>query len=322
MGAGPFRRSYFSTRPCGGARWVGRTFANLCCGVNLDHPGLAYDPGGEVTVLFGGGGSNATFEYDGESWKAYTPNPAPSPRYYPVLVPDPGGGGVLLFGGLAYPDFKGLSDTWRYHPASHTWQQLAPAVSPPINWTWESAADTGRGVAVLVSASGTWEWDGVTWRQAVPAAGTPQVYLHAVAHDERRGRTVLFGGRKSGDGTLSDDTWEYDGAVWELVAQGTRPPARVDHALVFHQTTGVVLTFGGRSASAPLSDVLAWDGSGWSEVTPCDSQGPQRWTDYAVYDARRDVMVTLGWGGELAIWELGLGSRKPPHRVRRHLGGR
>lgn len=322
VGAGPFRRSYFSTRPCGGARWVGRTFANLCCGVNLDHPGLAYDPGGEVTVLFGGGGSNATFEYDGESWKAYTPNPAPSPRYYPVLVPDPGGGGVLLFGGLAYPDFKGLSDTWRYRPASHTWQQLAPAVSPPINWTWESAADTGRGVAVLVSASGTWEWDGVTWRQAVPAAGTPQVYLHAVAHDERRGRTVLFGGKKSGDGTLSDDTWEYDGAVWELVAQGTRPPARVDHALVFHQTTGVVLTFGGRSASAPLSDVLAWDGSGWSEVTPCDSLGPQRWTDFAVYDARREVMVTLGWGGELAVWELELRDPKPAHRVRRHLGGR
>lgn len=322
VGAGPFRRSYFSTRPCGGARWVGRTFANLCCGVNLDHPGLAYDPVSEVVVLFGGSGSNATYEYDGESWRATTSTPAPSPRYYPVVVPDPGGGGVLLFGGLAYPDYRGLADTWRYRPATHTWQQLAPAVSPPVTWTWESAADAGRGVAVLVSPSGTWEWSGVTWRQAVAAAGTPQVYLHAVAHDARRGRTVLFGGKKSGGGALSSDTWEYDGSAWRLAASGTRPPARVDHALVDHQKAGAVLVFGGRSDSAPLSDVWAWDGSTWSAMAACDSRAPERWTDYAVYDARREVMVTIGWGGELAVWELVLANPLPAHRVRRHLGGR
>lgn len=321
MGAGPFRRSYFSTRPCGGARWVARTFADLCCGVTLDHPGMASDPESEVTVLFGGGASNATYEYDGESWRRYTSTPAPSPRYYPVLVPDPGGGGILLFGGLAYPDFKGLGDTWRYRPATHTWQQLAPAVSPPVNWTWEAATDTSRGVVVLVSSSGTWEWDGARWHQAVAAAGTPQVYLHAVAHDARRGRTVLFGGNKSGGG-LSSDTWEYDGSTWTLAAAGTRPPARVDHALVDYQKAGVVLVFGGRSASAPLSDVWTWDGSTWSALPACDSRAPERWTDYAVYDAGREVMVTIGWGGELAIWELELGSRQPPHRVRRHLGCR
>lgn len=36
-----------------------------------------------------------------------------------------------------------------------------------------------------------------------------------MAHDSRRGRTVLYGGH---DGeAVFGDTWEWDGARWELV---------------------------------------------------------------------------------------------------------
>jgi M6 family metalloprotease-like protein len=325
VGAGPFERTYFSTRPCGPARWVVRSFPDLCCGATLDHPGLAYDPTSETTVLFGGSASTATYEYDGTSWRAFKTVPAPTPRRYPIMAADPTGGGVLLFGGLSHATGTGLNDTWRYSPLTRKWQQLAPGASPPGSWIWTAAADTGRGVVLLVSSIGTWEWNGSGWRNLGVAAATPPVYDAAVAYDARRRRTVMFGGVPSSGGALSDATWEFDGSVWKQAGEGTRPPARSDHAMVYQQAAGVTLLLGGWSGSGQLYDLWAWDGSAWSEVPVCDSRAREQWANYAAYDAKRDVVVTGGrmaigaWGEALATWELEVESPLPTRSVRRHI---
>jgi len=321
-GAGPYGRSYFATRPCGPARWEVRTFNGLSCGVTLDHPGIAYDAVNQVVVQFGGGASNATYEYDGAGWTAVAAAPAPSARTYPVLVPDPAGGGLLLFGGLSAATGAALNDTWRYQPATRTWVQLAPASAPPGSWTWRAGADTDRGVVVLVSYLGTWEWNGSNWRNLGPAAGTPPLYAYAVAYDPGLQRVVLFGGLALSNGAASDDTWEFDGTSWSQASLGPGPAARIDHTLVYHDAAGVTLLFGGRGANGRLSDVWAWHDGSWSRVPVCDSRAPLRWYDHAAYDPVRDVVVTGGWGGELATWELRVQGPLPLRPARRRASGR
>lgn len=321
-GAGPYSRSYFATRACGPARWDVRTFANLSCGVTLNHPGIAYDEVNQVVVQFGGGASTATYEYDGSSWTAVTTSPAPTARTYPVLVPDPAGGGLLLFGGVSAATGAALNDTWRYQPATRTWVQLNPPSAPSGTWTWRAAADTTRGVVVLVSYLGTWEWDGSTWTDRGPGAGTPPLYAYAVAYDVGRRRVVLFGGARLSNGSLASETWEYDGSSWSQVSQNSGPAARIDHSLVYHDAAGVTLAFGGRGMSGRLSDVWAWYDGSWSQVPVCDSTVPLRWFDHAAYDPLRKVVVTGGWGGELATWELRVQGPLPVRPARRRASGR
>ena len=67
------------------------------------------------------------------------------------------------------------------------------------------------------------EWDGHRW-SSIAIGVSPGVRLDsAMAYDEQRGVTVLFGGS---DGADRNDTWEWDGATWKVVTPtGLLPPA-------------------------------------------------------------------------------------------------
>lgn len=74
-----------------------------------------------------------------------------------------------------------------------------------FGFTWENYGDPWQ--------SETWEFDGVDWQQVQPLASPPPRSGHAMVFDERRGVTVMFGG-KTQDGVLLNDLWEYDGTTW------------------------------------------------------------------------------------------------------------
>jgi len=56
-------------------------------------------------------------------------SPEPPPRCYSPMAYDPTSGKILLFGGYALD--RTLADTWLYDPATRTWQQRRPKLSPP-----------------------------------------------------------------------------------------------------------------------------------------------------------------------------------------------
>src|SRR5207244_2061868 len=86
-----------------------------------------------------------------------------------------------------------------------------------------------------VPAADTWQYDGVAWVQAMPAASPPAMQGHVLAYDSWRGRSVLFGT------STDDDIWEYDGATWTRIQSARHPTLRSSSALAFDAERGVAV---------------------------------------------------------------------------------
>jgi hypothetical protein len=130
---------------------------------------------------------------------------------------------------------------------------------------------------------------------------------HALAYNEGRGRTVLFGGIGP-DGVPKGDTWEWDGEVWHaLSADGPSP--RKWPAAAYDAVRGRVVLFGGREgvgrAGSSRGDTWEWDGKAWRRLS---SDGPSGRDHHGmVYDRAREAMVLFGgWDGQSVVgdtWE-------------------
>jgi len=109
----------------------------------------------------------------------------------------------------------------------------------------ETPAATGQGSEY---PDDLWAWNGKSWRQLQPPAGTPRPIGREVPHlafDDARGRLVMFGGRRRPD--ILYATWEWDGERWHEKAD-----AGLDHVL--HAGTAydarrrrIVTVLGGRN---------------------------------------------------------------------------
>src|SRR5688572_27283858 len=114
-------------------------------------------------------------------WVQQAPAPSPSARAAAAMAFVPQNG-LVLFGGSA-PLLN--NETWSYDGT--TWTQLSPAASPSGRFGAQLVYDSTRSVAVLYGGlasnisippptSETWEWDGLTWTQAAPAANAGPRY--------------------------------------------------------------------------------------------------------------------------------------------------
>jgi len=120
---------------------------------------------------------------------------------------------------------------------------------------------------------------------------------------------VLFGG-VSAPGpdrqqTFLDDTWTWDGARWQKVAEGG-PRGRYAHGMVFDERRGVVLLYSGAAAhsGAPLADMWRWDGLKWTEIPLTGPAPGPRYQPIMVYDAARGrTVLTGGMGSAGDTWE-------------------
>ena len=63
----------------------------------------------------------------------------------------------------------------------------------------------------------TWQWDGQSWTQ-VNDIGPRARSEAAMAYDDQRQQTVLFGGTSGS--VAFNDTWEWNGEDWTQVADG------------------------------------------------------------------------------------------------------
>jgi hypothetical protein len=130
------------------------------------------------------------------------------------------------------------------------------------------------------------------WAQRHPSSSPAGRYQHALAYDEQRGRTLLFGGFIATG--PSAETWQWDGANWTPRITWAYPPARASHAMAYDSRRGRVVMFGGQDGQGGLfGDTWEWDGSNWIQQTSASAPSP-RYQHAMAYDAARGRVVLFG----------------------------
>jgi hypothetical protein len=184
------------------------------------YPGMAYDSGRGVTVLFGGesgipwASQGDTWEWNGTTWilRATT---GPSARDRFVMAYDSSRQRTVLFGG--HIAGVALDDTWEWDGSSWT---MVTSGGPPARYSYSATYDSARGKVVMFGGftgsqllGDTWEWDGSSWTLAATSGPSPR--STTLSYDSMARRTVLHGGTINAlSGTLAGDTWTWDGSVW------------------------------------------------------------------------------------------------------------
>jgi hypothetical protein len=312
------------------------------------HPGaMAYDPARDRTVLFTGYWGhlpwyNDTWEWNGatKTWTDVTPpsGSSPSARIGCGMVYYPPVGEIVMFGGGYGDPWTELyfNELWTWNGTG--WSQIGPdagssAPWPPARADAAMVYDSSRGVLVLFGGyrdngatllNDTWElrYDGINWaweEKCVGCLDRPAARQgHAMAYDEQRGLSVLFGGLNGqpGDWHNFSDTWTWNGTTWTCVAvdgDPLSPSPRLSHEMTYDVARQVVVLFGGMHyPSLPVDDaVWEWDGLRW--VSRRSSLNPSPRTSFGlVYDSSRHVCVLFGGddGSNPGLlndtWEYGL----------------
>jgi hypothetical protein len=261
---------------------------------------MAYDSGRGVTVLFGGGASDArlndTWEWDGSRWAQRAPPVAPPSRSGHSMAFDSARQVTVLFGGSgACQTGNGvctLNDTWTWDGSIWTPEAGSPQV-PEVNGPM--AFDAGREVAVLVGSSASaqsllvWEWNGAMWNLRTPAQSPPASFGNALTatYDPVRAVTVVSEAFFDAQGFERTQTWEWDGTTWSLVATSI-PTVNNFFASVFDSGSGHVTLL----ETDPLS-ALTFTGSAWNKAA--SSPADVALSDYAAsFDTRRNVAILFG----------------------------
>ncbi|MEL6184055.1 MAG: hypothetical protein AAFU79_05465, partial [Myxococcota bacterium] len=204
--------------------------------------GATWDPVRGLGVVFGGfrgSALDATWLWDGFSWREAASTVRPPARLAPALSAHPGLGGVVLFGG----SFEvGL---------------------------------TGEGQLF----GDLWLLDEDGWRELEPEGPGPSPRrAPAMAYDEARGRLVVFGGCADlfCEGELPRDTWELvEGRVWERRELTEAPPGRNGGQMFYDPRGRRMLLFGGSTditSDSPLADVWAYDGEEWTQLAEANPE--------------------------------------------------
>ena len=245
------------------------------------HHALAWDPGRQAVVLFGGQGGSCqsepthacgdTWAWDGERWEGVESAEHPTGRGYGRLTYDEEREELLLLGGS---DTDGpRTDSWALRAegwvrrfadlAIPEWGQAAhsSALGTVVLFGFrdEEACDETAGCGRTLTL-GPLGWEERAERAAYLVVGASFVW------DGRREVGVRHGGWPSDDYRGEAGTWEWDGWTWHLRAEAAAAPARRDHAAAYDPDRGVMVVFGGHDSDQEiLGDTWEWDGETWTE---------------------------------------------------------
>lgn len=134
--------------------------------------------------------------------------------------------------------------------------------------------------------------------QPLPTADAP-MSRHAfdLAGFTRGGAALLFGG--IADTTLYSDTWQWDGANWQMLRPAHSPGTLDGHAMVYDAAHDQIVLFGGCPPSGePSAATWIWNGSDWIQLHPQHSPDA-RMNHVMAYNP--DTGKTLMYGGTTLV---------------------
>ncbi|MCB9840267.1 MAG: immunoglobulin domain-containing protein [Phycisphaeraceae bacterium] len=230
--------------------------------------------------------------------------PGPPARVAHAMVLDTARGHIVLHGGED-DDEEALLDTWTWNGSAWSLASTkGPAIRGPVMaydpiaqralavpgngelWAWNGAAWTRLGTDApvmehhyvafdlarnrLVVAGWTWdvhEWDGQTWTTIQPPFSRA-ISQGTMVFDPRINRCVLFGGIDPGDAfvTISNKSWEWDGAQWRQGPGTAIGYGRYLHAMAWDPQRQRAVVFGGFGNPGAFADT--WSSAIAGDVRP------------------------------------------------------
>ena len=239
-----------------GTVWIHR--ADTGPSPRISYSQMDFDTDQKRVVLFGGTGTTGnpyqengdTWEWNGTTWTQVAATGPPA-RSGGVLAYDSGRHLSVLYGGAVTFVGQIFHDTWELQ--GNDWKQRFPlaGVTPGNRSVFGLAYDSSRSRTVLFGGQdinggtlgGTWEWDGISWKQVASTGPSNRAYA-TMAYDSARHRVVEFSGATADGLTGFGDTWEWNGVDWTQVAT-TGPGPRTGLGIAYDSARGKTVIFGG-----------------------------------------------------------------------------
>jgi hypothetical protein len=254
--------------------WSGSTWIQLSPKKSppaRDDAAMAYDPSIKKLVLFGGtgdsGGSylNDTWEWNGATWREVSTSRSPGTRMDSMMKFDQATKQLILFGGIG--SIGDYGDTWTFGHGN--WTPVPSTSSPAARYSGTLAYDTSTNQFLLFGgwANGgatyygdTWTWSGSTWVQLFPTTSPPVRARATMSFDSSTGQMILFGGWQPQAPAWTNDTWEWNGSTWKVIAPAVSPPPRADAAMAYDTSSRQLILFGGITpANENGADTWVWN---------------------------------------------------------------
>lgn len=280
---------------------------------------MVYEIANERILIFGGargiwpnvGLYNDTLRLDGNTWVEVQSTLLPVGRVEPSFCYDSLRNVSVMTGGANTENSANhhVGGTFEIGPSGWILRTMGGVNARHAH---NMAFDSNRGRIVLFGGKhidpGTWEWDGVIWRDVTPATPSPPSRNNlGFAFDESRGKVVMYGG---GNATFAPigDTWEWDGTNWQQILV-TGPTARLGQGMVYDSyRRRIVLHAGQDHVVGRRNDTWEFDGTTWTQrVIPGPLPPPRQAFGFA-YDRHRNRFIVAGGlvlsGGLADTWEL------------------
>lgn len=256
-------------------------------------------------VLPGDSQTQNTYEWNGADWELRDSTDTPGIRFASSGATDPITGRALQYGGAATLPIGScpaagcievFDATWTWD--GQQWVDSAFVANPPQVDHAVTLDPERRRVVVLDRDMRIMELGDGSWQQATATGALPAARSFSAVAFARIGTfhgVLVFGGRFQ-IGTDTDQTLSYDGKAWAPVTVTRSPPARSHHAMVFDESRGRVVLFGGVSGGTYRNDVWEWDGTTWVEPELLPSAlRPEPRIDVAMaYDPQNKNVVLVG----------------------------
>ncbi|MBZ5531483.1 MAG: hypothetical protein LAO20_08625 [Acidobacteriia bacterium] len=284
----------------------------------------------------------AALAANGQSWQSIPPTGNPLPFYtlwtrsvydyqHKTLLLTQGDNG---HGSGIYAD-----SVWGFNPTNGAWTQLwvsdAPtqlcpgdtATRPNHRHTYNQLTwDTLRNQLNVSSGSCQgalgYDWYSFThsgtansgsWTAAAGTTPNPTNRQEAaMVYMANVDRVLLYGGFAGANATTSDDTWEYNPATntWTQICTGCAPGARHAHILVYDDTTGKAILYGGQRSSggANIAATFIYDptkpaASRWTAASPTVEAPASAYTCHG-YDKQRGRVLIYPTQGHVYSYTI------------------
>jgi uncharacterized protein (TIGR03437 family) len=264
-------------------RWEEIAVSGPVPSVRFGHT-LIFDTVRRRLVVFGGQASGFfsdvwAFDIALGSWQQLSAdNSGPSRRYAHSAIYDSARDRMVISHG--FTNAGRFDDTWAFHFATNSWQDLSPPGPRPLRRCLHHASHDAAGDQMYLyggCASGfgpcplgdLWAFDLGThrWTERTVQPGPPSRQHYGMGFDPARRRLVLFGG--SG-GAILNDTWEFDpqpNAWLQPVIAGNPPSPRQRHETTVAGDRGTVFFFGGLTPAGATNELWML-GPGFLPDTP------------------------------------------------------